>query len=207
MKRAFITGLILFLPLGITVWLLLKVFRLFTSPLLGLADVVLNALETHFHVSLQMHQTLAHGIARLLSLMLFLCAALLLGFTGRKFMGWISDLMFARIPFIGWIYRLSKEVTTTMFDPKNTLFKQTILVPYPHSDAFALGFLVGDTPSYFHKYVQKTEVVVFVPTAPYSVAGFLLLYPSKNTYPTGLTIEDGCTFLLRGGSLDPTIQK
>lgn len=200
MKRSFFTGLALFLPFGLTVWIVVKLFNLFTLPFLGIGEKLLNALQLHYHLSIWQHEILARGFARLISLIVLIALIFLTGIFGRKLFSLLFDRLIAKVPVVGWVYHTSKEIAKVALDQKESPFKQTVLVPFLNPNAFYLGFPVGTAPERLRTFCPEAELVVFIPNAPYPVSGMLLFYPRALAHPVGATVGSAFKFFISGGT-------
>lgn len=207
MKKYFLSGFIALLPLALT-WMIAQwLFELFTEPLLGVTEQLLVHLENLWQIDASQHRTLALFISRVLALILLLALIFGLGVLARRFFLHLFlkgiDKIFARIPFIRSIYRVTKEITQSFFsDEEKKTFQRTVLMPFPHHEAHAIGFVTGTAPPMFQKLVQA-DLVVFVPTAPHPMSGFVLLTPQKIAVPTDVSIEDAFKFIISCGVIHP----
>ena len=205
MRKTLFVGFVTLLPLVLTIMVISWLFNLFTNPLAGIMEDILHAFN--LPLTLQHHDKLVAFISRIMSLVCLFLLILVLGFLGRKF--FFSALMngmnafFLRIPVVGSIYRVSKEVTSSVFSQKEKTFKKTVLVPFPKTDTHALGFVTGDLPKALQKVIDDKGLSVFVPTAPHPLSGFLLLTAKKRLLPVDMSVEDGFKFLVSCGMIHP----
>jgi uncharacterized membrane protein len=208
MKKYFLTGFITLLPIALTLIIVSWLFHLFTAPLAGITEYILLASEKKLGLSLEHHDKLVLFLSRVFALIILLILIFLLGFCGRrflnKFFSKIADRIFSHIPLVRTIYRLSNDITKAVFAENKKTFKETVLVPFPHHDALAIGLVTGESPAIFNREgIPKTDLAVFVPTAPHPMSGFVLLTPKKMVFPVDVTVEDAFKFLISCGVMHP----
>jgi uncharacterized membrane protein len=208
MKKYFFTGFITLLPLILTCIIIIWLVDLVTAPFMGIAQNVL--LQYHAQpFSLANHEFTIKILSRLFALLFWLIVTFVLGFFSTKFLMrsllHLTDRIFSRLPFVKKIYKISHDLTKVVFSENGKTFKQTVLVPFPHKDAFALGFVTSESlPEIFTKHAPIAEIAVFVPTAPHPMSGFILLTPKHLSYPVEASIEDAFKFLLSCGVIHPS---
>jgi uncharacterized membrane protein len=207
MKKYFFTGFVTLLPIALTLIIVNWLFNLFTAPLAGVTEAIILAYEKQLGLSLQHHDSLVMFLSRVFALVLLVLLILLLGFFGQKFLInfflKITDRLFSHIPLVRTIYRLSHDITKAMFQENKKTFKETVLIPFPHEEALAIGFVTGETPEAFKGKAPPTDLAVFVPTAPHPMSGFVLLTPKKIVLPVDVPVEDAFKFLISCGVIHP----
>lgn len=207
MKKYFLTGFATLLPLALTLMIALWVFNLFTAPLAGITEKIILSYEKQAHLSPEHHATIVFILSRILALIVLLSVIFLLGICGQKFVMHIfvkfPEKLFSKIPFVGSIFRLSKEMTNALFSENKKTFRETILLPFPHHEAFSIGFVTSDTPLALKKGAPDTDLVVFVPTAPHPISGYLLLIPKSLAHHVDISVEDAFKFLISCGVIHP----
>lgn len=204
MKKYFFTGFITLLPLALTFLVANWLFGLFAAPLVGITKMIVLKLG----LSLEHHQALVLFLSRVLALIFLFVLILFLGFCGQKFLinifMKIPERLFAHIPLVRSIFRLSKDITKAVFSDTKKTFRETVLLPFPHDEALAVGFVTGDTPdSLKNAELPQTDLVIFVPTAPHPMSGYVLLVPKKIARSVDVSVEDAFKFLISCGALHP----
>lgn len=207
MKKSFSTGLIILLPFALTLWVVTYLFDLFTGPLFSLIEKTLLWYEKKQGLSLVHHETLVSFLSHVAALILTFFFIVALGYLGRKFffnaLLKATNALITRIPIVGTIYRLTKDITKAMLSSDKKTFQETILIPFPSPDTYSVGFVTGDVPHDLKKYIPETEVTVFVPTAPHPVSGYVLFCPKKLVQSVDVSVEDTFKFLLSCGVIPP----
>lgn len=207
MKKYFFTGFIALLPLALTLIIANWLFNLFTAPLAGIMESVIIAYEDKLHLSPEHHADLVLFLSRVLAFILLMLSIFILGVCGQKFLIKallkIPETLFSRIPLVRTIFKLSYDITKAVFSEDKKTFQETVLVPFPHSDALAMGFITSETPRVFKEGMPVTDFVVFVPTAPHPMSGFMLFTPKSHITKVDVSVEDAFKFLISCGTLHP----
>ncbi len=207
MRKYFFTGFVALLPLALTLLIASWVFNLFTAPLAGITETLILTYEKKLGLSLEHRENLVFFLSRLLALILLLLLIVFIGFCGQKFLSnifiKIPERLFRRIPLVGTIFRLSNDLTKAIFSEDKKTFKQTVLIPFPHDQALTIGFITGNTPDRFNQGLIHTDLVVFVPTAPHPISGYVLFVPKKIVRPIDVSVEEAFKFLISCGVLNP----
>jgi len=210
MKKTFIAGLATLLPITITVVIVVFFIDLLTAPFTGLVEEMI----TYYGGEVaEVHHYLLVVVSRLVVLFLFVILILILGVLGRRiFFSYLMKLtnrVLTKIPIVKTIYRISRDITKNVFsEEKKTLFKSTVLVPFPHTKTHALGLLSGDPPAEVSANkdtrIRDTNLQsIFVPTAPHPISGFLLMYSDKEVKTVDIETEDLFKFLFSCGIFQP----
>jgi len=209
MKKTFIAGFAILLPIAVTLFIVGFIVDFLTTPFMGTVEMI----ATHFGSQefADTHHTLFVFLCRITVLIGIFLFIFLLGFLGRRiffrFFILFTQKLFSKIPIIKTIYRITKEISTRLLSSdKKTLFKATVAVPFPHEKTRVLGLLSGDAP----KVVQaKKEGLksIFIPTAPHPISGFLVMYQEDEVQKTPVETEDLFKFLLSCGLFHPGEKK
>ncbi len=203
MKRYFITGLVILLPLALTIAIVAFIFNLLTEPFAGIVNAILGhygLLENGF-LWLSAAQ-LQHFVSQVLILILLFFFTIGLGFVARWFFFhyllrfW--DYVLHRIPLISSIYKTSQDVIKTMFTSKNQSFKQVVMVRFPNSDTYSIGLVTRDNlPGLTQDSGNLTAV--FVPTTPNPTSGFLMMYKETDLIYLDMRVEDAFKYIISCG--------
>lgn len=202
MKKSLLAGLALLLPIAITVLILRWVVDLLTDPFLGPARKLLKTFAIHA----AHHPHLATLVSRILVLLLLFLAILLLGLIGCRVIGAycvrITQDLLLHIPFVRTIYRLSRDMTKALFSGEQKRLQQPTIVPFPSEQTYAIGFVTADVPAHLRA-IASIDTVVFVPTSPHPISGFLLLMPAKDAQPIAMPVKEAFQLLISCGLSDP----
>ena len=210
MKKSFTTGLIILLPFALTVWVVVYLFDLFTNPLFNLMESLLLWFEKHQNPHLFHpihHRSFIIFLSRIGALILTFAFIVILGFLGRRFFAknylkGASSWIF-RIPIIGTIYRLTKDLTKAVLSGDKKTFKETVLIPFPSAETYTIGFVTGEIPFEIKRILPQADMTVFVPTAPHPISGYILFASKTQIHSLPISIEDTFRFLLSCGVVFP----
>ncbi len=204
MKKHLLTGLVVLLPIALTIMIVVFLIDFFTAPFVSIVDAIIYKIEISFHF--QIPQQIALPVSRIFSLILLFFFILFLGILARgiimkKFLEF-SNRLISRIPLIKTVYKISKDIFSALFstDGKKT-FKSPVITPFPYAPSYALGFQVGEVADEIQKKVKETLIPVFMPTAPHPISGFLFFVPEKDAPKVAMTTEESVKFLVSCGML------
>jgi len=209
MKKTFLAGLAILLPIAVTLFVVFFIVDFLTAPFVGIVEDFITKNGTTELAAY--HKYLLLFASRVIVLILFLTLVLILGALGRKlFFSWFINLthrIFYKIPIIKTIYKVTLEISNSVFsDKKKALFKGTVAVPFPNSKAKALGLLSGNPPNEVTEKKENLQTV-FVPTSPHPISGFLMMYDDQEVQKTDIETEDLFKFLLSCGMFHPDEEK
>ena len=198
-RNAFLTGLLIFLPLGTTIFVLDFLLNLFEEPVTRLVTQM-GLGEESFFFGLE-------SLLGLLGLIVGVLSLTVLGFLSNYVLGkfFISsaERVLGKVPFINTVYRSVKQIVETFGKENRAVFKEVVLVEYPRPDCFVLGFLTNDATGETVEVIGKPLTNVFVPTTPNPTSGFLLMLPPKDIYRLTMTVGEGMKMLISGGAVIP----
>ena len=198
-RNAFLTGLLIFLPLGTTIFVLNFLLDLFKDPVTKLA-FELGLSEESFFFGME-------TLLAALGLFLGILGLTLLGFLSNyvlgKFFISTTERFLDKVPFLSTVYRSVKQIVETFGRENRAVFKAVVLIEYPRKDCWVLGFLTGDASSDTENVAGKKLSNVFVPTTPNPTSGFLLLLPRDEVYHLDMSVGDGMKMLISGGAVVP----
>lgn len=209
MKKYFITGLIILLPLALTMMIVMFIFNLLTVPFLGLVKTVFDGHhlfeEGFFLLNGDQMQSLAAQLLILLSLFLIVIG---LGFIARWFF-FKTVLKFAeytvkKIPLVSTIYKTCQDVIKTIFTSKTKSFKQVVLVRFPNAETYSLGLVTREHISGLTNTPYEGAVAVFVPTTPNPTSGFLVMFKPSELIYLDMKVEDAFKYIISCGVISPT---
>lgn len=193
-KRYFITGLLVWVPLAITAWVL--------SLIVGAMDQSLRLLPD----SLQPQALFGHhipGIGALLTLVVILLTGLLTAnFVGEKLVRWWERLL-ARIPVVNSVYNAVKQVSETLLSPSGQAFRKAVLVPYPRAGSWTIAFLTGKPGGDAANHLHGEYVSVYVPTTPNPTSGFFLMMPIADVVELDMSVDEALKYIISMGVVAP----
>ena len=193
-KKYFITGLLIWIPLAITVWVL--------SAIIGAMDQSLHLLPEAVHPDklLGFH---IHGAGTVLTLLvIFLTGLVTANIIGQKLVRFWEGIL-ARIPIVKSIYYSVKQVSDTLFSSSGQAFRKVLLVHYPHPQAWSVAFLTGSPSSQISEMLPDEHVSVFIPTAPSPVNGFFFFVKKSETIELDISVDDALKYIVSMGVVPP----
>jgi uncharacterized membrane protein len=205
MRKYLITGIVILLPITLSLLIFIWLIDLLTEPFIKIAQHVLLQINPSWDFTLANHSLMTTVVSRILVILFLFFVTLSLGFLARKyffsFLIRLTNKLFLRIPIIKVIYKLTQDMTKAMFNEDQKPFKETAIVPFPSPDSHAIGLVTGHPPDHFKKGAPEADLVVFVPTSPHPISGFLLLCPKKYVKPLDVSTEDAFKFIISCGVL------
>jgi uncharacterized membrane protein len=189
MKRYFVTGLLIWVPLGITLWVL--------NLLIGTMDQSLLVLPAHW----QPEAVLGFRVPGL-GVILTAVIILVTGVFGANFFGqkiidfWERQL--TRIPVVKSIYGSVKQVSDTLLSGSGHAFRKVLLVRYPHPEAWSLAFQTN-VPAAVNKLLPDEHVAVFIPTTPSPVNGFYFFVKKSEAIELDISVERALKYIVSMG--------
>lgn len=201
LRRYFLAGVAVLLPVAITVGVLAYITQLIYKPLAPLADK---------WVSKTLHITIP-GIGLVLSLILVFGIIMVVGFigstvVGRRIIKW-WDLLLAQLPIVRIIYPPARQIVQFFTQPKARLLGKPVLVSLPRAGCHVLGFLTGYAGNAIEDAVGKRMVTVFVPSTPTPLTGFTLIVPEENVTHIDISFEDALKLIVSGGAFKPGVSE
>lgn len=210
MKKSFITGLIILLPIIITFFVISFLLNLFTTPFFDATYHILQKLEKTFPIFAS--KQILTLISRIIILLLFSLLIILLGILGRwvffKSIINLTNNIFMKIPFFKTIYHTSRDMISSLLSVKERkAFRSTVMIKFPSKNSYCIGITSGYVPPEIQKHFQEELEPVFMPTAPQPISGYLLLAKKKDLIKTNMTNEEAVKFTVSCGIITPEVIK
>lgn len=189
MKRYFVTGLLIWVPLGITLWVL--------SLLIGTMDMSLLLLPVAWRPEAWLGFSIP-GLGVILTLLvIFLTGLATANIIGQRLVDFWESLLL-RIPVVKTIYNSVKQVSDTLFSSEGQAFKKVLLVRYPHPEAWSIAFQTN-MPEVVTRKLDGEHVGVFIPTTPSPVNGFYFYVKKSESLELNMTVEDALKVIVSMG--------
>ncbi len=193
-RRYFITGLLIWVPLGITMWVL--------DLLVSNMDQILLLLP----LQLRTEQWLGvhiPGLGVLLTLLIvFLTGLLAANIIGQRLVRFWEGVL-ARIPVVNSIYNGVKQVSDTLFSPSGQAFRKALLVQYPRQGSWTIAFQTGVPGGDVVNHLKGEFVSVYVPTTPNPTSGFFLMMPRADVIELDMSVDAALKYIVSMGVVPP----
>lgn len=194
MKRYLVTGLLIWVPLGITIWVL----RL----LIGTMDETLLLLPKHLRPE-AIFGFYIPGFGVILTLLVvFLTGLFTTNIIGQRLLMFWEGLL-SRIPVVKSIYYSVKQVSDTLFSSSGEAFRKALLVQYPREGSWTVAFLTGQPGGDVANHLKGDYVSVYVPTTPNPTSGFFLIMPRKDVIELDMSVDDALKYIISIGVVPP----
>lgn len=194
-RRDFVRGLLIILPVFATFYLLWLTYRLFVR----LADLTVGPLLTGLLGS--------HWWISLTGVLLTIALVWLLGLVTRNYAGHILHRYFeqflGRVPLVNKAYAVTKQVTDALLRADAPAFKKVVLIQYPRKGLYTLGFVAHEQVGKLGQAVGEEFIVVYVPTSPNPFSGYFLLVPKAEVIYPKISVEEGLQLVISGGVIVP----
>ncbi len=197
MKKYFITGLLIWIPLAITVWVLTLIVRTMDQSLLLLPASLHPDHLLGFYIP---------GIGVALTLLVVLVTGLVAANIVGQRMVRFWEAVLARIPVVKSIYYSVKQISDTLFSGSGEAFRKVLLVHYPHPEAWAVAFLTGVPAEDVSAMTGEELVSVFIPTAPSPVNGFFFFVKKSETIELDMSVDDALKYIVSMGVVAPPVK-
>jgi uncharacterized membrane protein len=208
MKKYFVTGLVILLPLVVTIAVVIFLVNFLTKPFIGAVSAILTKLHlinTGF-LFLSPEQLLNYGSKIVILIFLFLFTVAL-GMITRWFLinalFRLGDRILHRIPLVNTVYKTTQDIIKTLFVSDKNTFKQVVMVPFPRADVFVLGLIARDSPQVCSQAAGNDLVSVFVPTTPNPTTGFLLMFNRADLILVDMKPEEAIKYIVSCGVILP----
>ena len=202
MKKYLVAGLLVWLPLAITVWVL--------SWLLGALDGVFVALLSATQAV--MPESARAGLETLrhipgLGVLVMIGGLLLTGVFAANIFGqwWLrqADRVLSRTPIVKSIYNSVKQVSDTLFSTNGNAFREAVLVQYPRHGSWTIAFVTGRPGGEVAERLQGDYVSVYVPTTPNPTSGFFLMMPRSDVLALKMSVDEALKYVISMGVVSP----
>ncbi len=188
-KRYLLTGLLIWVPLVITVWVLNLLVSTMDQTLLLLPQGLRTESWLGMHIP---------GLGVILTLgVVFLTGVLAANFIGQKLVYWWEKVLL-QIPVVNSIYKAVKQVSDTLFSSSGQAFRKVLLVRYPHPEAWSLAFQTN-VPVELNSHFTEEHVAVFIPTTPSPVNGFYFYVKRSEVVELDMSMDEALKYIISMG--------
>lgn len=197
MRKYFITGLLILVPLAITVWVLNLIISTMDQSLLLLPPSWRPEALLGFYIP---------GLGTILTLLIiFLTGLAARNFIGRQIVSLWEGIL-TRIPVVKSIYSSVKQVSDTLFSSSGNAFRKAVLIQYPRQGSWTIAFLTGVPGGEVKNHLQGDYVSVYVPTTPNPTSGFFLMVPRADAVELDMSVDEALKYIVSMGVVAPEMQ-
>ncbi|APW48456.1 putative membrane protein [Rhodoferax antarcticus] len=201
-KKYLLTGLLVWLPLAITIWVLLWLMGLLDGIFLALL-IAVQAVSPESMASFWERFKHIPGLGVVLVFSgLLVSGALVSNVAGRWWLVQVDRLL-TRIPVFKSIYNAVKKVSDTLFSSNGNAFRKALLVQYPRAGAWTIAFQTGSPNGEVADHLGTDFVSVYVPTTPNPTSGFFLMLPRTDVIELKMSVDEALTYVISMGSVAP----
>ncbi|MBI3713916.1 MAG: DUF502 domain-containing protein [Burkholderiales bacterium] len=194
MRKYFITGLLILVPLGITIWVLNAIISMMDQSLLLLPAQWQPEALFGFKIK---------GLGAVLTvLVIFVTGLLTKNFIGNYVVK-LWETILTHIPIVSSIYSSVKQVSDTLFSSSGNAFSKALLIQYPREGCWTIAFLTGKPGGDVAKHLQGDYLSVYVPTTPNPTSGYFLMIPKKDAIELDMSVDTALKYVVSMGVVAP----
>lgn len=198
LRRYLVAGLLIWVPLGVTLLSIKFLVDLMDQTLLLLPQGLRPEQLVGFRIP---------GLGILLTAVVVVGTGLIVtNLFGQQLLEW-GERLLDRIPLVRTIYASVKKLTQSIFSGSGKSFRKVVLIEYPRKETWSLAFLTGDGAPEVNARMGRELVSVFVPTTPNPTSGFMLLVPRDEIIELDMPIDDGFKMIISVGVVVPEPRK
>jgi uncharacterized membrane protein len=194
LRSYFVTGLLIWVPLVITLWVL--------NLIVSTMDQSLQLLPAEMQPELIFGRRVPGVGVVLTVVVIFLTGLLTRNILGQGLLR-VWEALLARIPIVRSIYSSVKQVSDTVLSPSGQAFRKALLVQYPRSGVWTIGFQTGTPADEVRAAVSVEMVSVYVPTTPNPTSGFFLMFPRHETIELDMSVDEALKYVVSMGVVAP----
>jgi uncharacterized membrane protein len=194
MRRYLIAGLLVWVPLGITIWVLHFLVTTLDQTLLLVPEGARPDTLLGVHIP---------GFGVVLSFGLLLLTGVIAAnfFGARLIHAWENVL--GRIPVVKSIYSSVKQVSDTLLSDSGNAFRKALLVEFPHEGSWTIAFLTGTPASAVADHLSEEHLSVYVPTTPNPTSGYFIIVPKSRVHELDMTVDEALKYVISMGVVAP----
>lgn len=194
MRKYFLTGLLVLVPLAITGWVLNLIISTLDQSLLFVPEAWQPRVLLGADIP---------GVGAVLTLaIVFLTGVLANNLVGNYVMR-LGERLIKRVPVVSSLYGSVKQVSDTLFSSSGNAFRQAVLIPYPHADSYTVAFLTGVPGGDVTNHLVGDYVSVYVPTTPNPTSGFFLMMERSRVRELDMSVDAALKYIVSMGVVAP----
>jgi uncharacterized membrane protein len=201
-KKYLVAGLLVWLPLAITIWVLGWLLGAMNGVFEAMLSATQAVLPQGAHASIEQWRHVPG-----LGVVALLVGLLLTGVFAANFVGqwWLRqwDAMLGKIPIVKSIYNSVKQVSDTLFSSNGNAFREAVLVQYPRQGSWTIAFVTGRPGGEVAVHLPGDMVSVYVPTTPNPTSGFFLMMPRADVRALSMSVDEALKYVISMGVVGP----
>lgn len=194
MRKYFITGLLILVPLAITAWVLNLVISTMDQSLLFVPERWQPHTLFGFDIP---------GLGTLLTVVIVFLTGLLTNNLVGNYVLRVWEKLLKRIPLVNSLYSSVKQVSDTLLSSSGNAFRKAVMIPYPHQNSYTIAFLTGTPGGDVKNHLVGDYVSVYVPTTPNPTSGFFLMMARKDVVELDMTVDAALKYIVSMGVVAP----
>jgi uncharacterized membrane protein len=194
MRKYFVTGLLVLVPLAITLWVL--------NLIIGTLDQSVLLLPERWRPAVLIGLDIPGMGALVTVLFVFLVGLLTRNIIGKQIVN-IWERLLTRIPIVSSIYSSVKQVSDTLFSSSGNAFRKAMLVQYPREGSWTIAFLTGTPGGDVKNHLSGDYISVYVPTTPNPTSGFFLMMPRADAIELDMSVDEALKYIVSMGVVAP----
>ena len=194
MRKYFITGLLILVPLAITAWVLNLVISTMDQSLLLVPVRYRPQALFGFDIP---------GLGTILTVLIVFLTGLLTNNLVGNYIVRLWEKLLNRIPVVSSLYGSVKQVSDTLFSSSGNAFRKAVLIPYPHQNSWTIAFLTGVPGGDVKNHLVGDFVSVYVPTTPNPTSGFFLMLAKKDVVELDMSVDAALKYIVSMGVVAP----
>ncbi|WEF36013.1 DUF502 domain-containing protein [Pseudoduganella chitinolytica] len=194
MRKYFITGLLILVPLAITLWVLNIIISTMDQSLLFVPHQWQPRTLIGFDIP---------GLGTILTILIVFLVGLLANNLIGNYILRLWEKLLHRIPVVSSLYGSVKQVSDTLFSSSGNAFRKAVLIPYPHANSYTIAFLTGSPGGDVKNHLVGDYVSVYVPTTPNPTSGFFLMMAREQVVELDMTVDAALKYIVSMGVVAP----
>ncbi len=199
----FFTGVVISLPIGVTVFVFAFLIRSIGSPVSQLLFVPLFSVFDRSFPDSGLGKMLLDAFSTFIVFVLITALGALSSFFFAKFFIGAAESLLGRIPGVGLVYKTVKQIVDTFSKQNKAVFQYVVMLEFPLEGTYAVGFVTSSAKGEIQERTGETVANVFVPTTPNPTSGFLIMVPENRLTRLDMSVGEAMKLIISGGAVVP----
>jgi len=202
-KRTFITGLVIILPIAITLWVVKFIVIQTASILTPVIHKIIAAFGLGAFIDTASIKYLIMFLSLILTFIIIYLVGLIGGTVlGKQLLAWFERILM-QVPVVRSVYSAVRQFLDTFSSSGGSAFRKVVMVEYPRKGLWTLALLTAETKGEIQSKLAQDMISVFVPTTPNPTSGWLLLVPKSDVVELEMSVDESFKLIISGGVLTP----